>query len=110
MIIVRIYEGLGNQLFQYAYARALSLSTKQKVFLDVRETGARISEKRLTPRKYSLNHYKITLPICKNVSHFYPYINGSDSTLEIMQLWIWMETGICKDGSRIVDIFKNMNQ
>ncbi len=85
MIIVRIYEGLGNQLFQYAYARALSLSTKQKVFLDVRETGARISEKRLTPRKYSLNHYKITLPICKNVSHFYPYINGSDSTLEIMQ-------------------------
>lgn len=85
MIIVRIYEGLGNQLFQYAYARAISLSTNQKVFLDARETGSRACEKRYTPRKYYLSNYRIVLPICTNVLHFYPYINGTDQILEIMQ-------------------------
>ncbi len=85
MIIVRIYEGLGNQLFQYAYARALGLSTNQKVFLDVRETGKGANESNLTPRQYSLNHYKIALPVCINVHRFYPYLNGSDEQLELMQ-------------------------
>lgn len=85
MIIVRIYEGLGNQLFQYAYAKSLSLSTKHKVFLDVRETGSQISEMNLTHRKYCLDQYRISLPICTNVQHFYPYLNQSDCILDTMQ-------------------------
>lgn len=85
MIIIRIYEGLGNQLFQYAYAKALSLSTKQPVLLDIRETGKHKSEVNLTYREYSLNHYKISLPVCSNVQHFYPFLNKSDELLEIIQ-------------------------
>ncbi|MBD5509231.1 MAG: alpha-1,2-fucosyltransferase [Lachnospiraceae bacterium] len=76
MIIVRIYEGLGNQLFQYAYARALSLSTDQKVFLDIRETGSLAAEQGKTKRKCELTDFRITLPICQNVQNFYPYLNS----------------------------------
>ena len=46
MIIVRIYEGLGNQLFQYAYARTLALSSEHEVLLDARETGSLKKEKK----------------------------------------------------------------
>ena len=35
MIIVRIMGGLGNQLFQYATARALALRTNQELAFDV---------------------------------------------------------------------------
>lgn len=80
MIIVRIYEGLGNQLFQYAYARAISLSKEQKVFLDIRETGSMDSERELTSRKYELENFRIRLPVCTNVRHFYPYLNSFKAT------------------------------
>lgn len=30
MIVVRIYEGLGNQMFEYAYAYALNERMKKK--------------------------------------------------------------------------------
>lgn len=86
MIIVRIWEGLGNQLFQYAFARALSLSTDRKVFLDVKETGSGGNEKGLTPRKYGLKYFKTALPVCTNVKHFYPYLNRNDDFLQVMQM------------------------
>lgn len=86
MVIVRIYEGLGNQLFQYAYARALNLSTKQKVFLDFRETGSREDEKKLTPRACGLKNFRIALPVCTNVEHFYPYINNY-KMIEKIKTW-----------------------
>lgn len=76
MVIVRIWEGLGNQLFQYAYARALSLSTNQRVFLDIRETGKLTKEKALPYREYELGNFQITLPVCTNVQHFYPYLDN----------------------------------
>ena len=85
MIIVRIYEGLGNQLFQYAYARALSLSTDQKVFLDIRETGSLAEEQRRAKRKCGLRNFKITLPICQNVQNFYPYLNCGLSMRDTMK-------------------------
>ena len=34
MIVVKIWEGLGNQLFQYAYAKSLQLRQNEKVYLD----------------------------------------------------------------------------
>lgn len=74
MIFVRIWEGLGNQLFQYAYARALSLKTSQKVFLDVRETGKLSIDAGRVFRKYSLENFKIKLPVCTNIERFYPHL------------------------------------
>jgi hypothetical protein len=35
MIIIRIYGGLGNQLFQYAFGRNLSLLFNEKLYLDI---------------------------------------------------------------------------
>jgi len=35
MIVVRIYGGLGNQMFQYALAKALAIGKKQKIKLDI---------------------------------------------------------------------------
>lgn len=91
MIIVRIYEGLGNQLFQYAYARALSLSTDQEVFIDIMETGSLKSEKDLTPRKYELKNFRIALPICTNVRHFYPYLDKPKIKKRMEKLSEWVK-------------------
>ena len=56
MIIAKIQGGLGNQLFQYAFARAISKKNKTNLKLDLsfyENMGA------ATPRKYSLSNYNI---------------------------------------------------
>lgn len=71
MIVVKISDGLGNQLFQYAYARMLSTRTKQKVYLDNSDVN-RISDRTMKEgkqvrlcdiREYQLNNFQITLPV-----------------------------------------------
>ncbi len=59
MLIVRIRGGLGNQLFQYAFARSLNLRTGYEVKLDA------VSSFRsdFYERRYSLQHFKIRLPV-----------------------------------------------
>lgn len=54
-IIIRIYCGLGNQLFMYAFGRALSIETGKKLLLDKSNylTG------KVEPRKYLLEKYNI---------------------------------------------------
>lgn len=64
MIIVKIWEGLGNQLFQYAFARALQLRTGQKVFIDT-DNADRGRKDKYTKRYYELDHFRIALPSCK---------------------------------------------
>lgn len=66
MVIVKIWEGLGNQLFQYAFARSLELRTGQRVFIDIEnrdkhERGAR------TNRTYQLHHMRIRQNMYCNV-------------------------------------------
>ena len=64
MIIVRIWEGLGNQLFQYAYARSLQQRTSIPVFLDVRHNnrGDLPCEKRdIVTRKVGIQQFNISL-------------------------------------------------
>ncbi|MBI3631991.1 MAG: alpha-1,2-fucosyltransferase [Candidatus Vogelbacteria bacterium] len=57
MIIVKISHGLGNQLFQYALGRYLSIKNKTDLFLDTSfYTTINKSE---TPRTYSLDNFKI---------------------------------------------------
>ena len=55
MIIVRILGGLGNQMFQYAYAKALSLDG-YKVKLDLSKV-----KKYKLHGGYQLDKYKIDL-------------------------------------------------
>lgn len=64
MVIVRIWEGLGNQLFQYAYARALQERIQEPVYLDIRHVNRGDlwgEEQGEVTRRLELPHYKISL-------------------------------------------------
>lgn len=74
MVIVRIWEGLGNQLFQYAYARALQLRTGGKVYLDINRTFKIPLEARGVEREYSLDKFNIQLPVCNDVGKKYFFL------------------------------------
>ncbi len=53
-VIVRLKGGLGNQLFQYATARALAIDTRRTLHID---TGW--YDRKSRPRKYRLNEFNI---------------------------------------------------
>lgn len=62
MIIVKIYGGLGNQLFQYAFARSLSLEYNKKFTLDISWFKKQIDTTDLDQpdkREYLLNNFDI---------------------------------------------------
>lgn len=62
MIIVRIWEGLGNQMFQYAYARFLSRKG-QLVYLDLHKSYDAYfpRDKRQNNRNVAIQNFRITL-------------------------------------------------
>lgn len=57
MILLKLKGGLGNQLFQYACGRALSLRSGQKLVLDV--TGYAVQPGAETPRHFALSPFSI---------------------------------------------------
>lgn len=71
MIIVKISDGLGNQLFQYAYARVLKKKTGQKVYLDVRYINHEERKEKQEwmklcgKRSFKLNNFQISIPIAE---------------------------------------------
>ncbi len=56
MIVVKIHQGLGNQFFQYALARKMSLKNKDNFKLDV---SFYVASGLDTPREYRLRHFNI---------------------------------------------------
>lgn len=56
-IIIKMGGGLGNQLFGYAFGRAMSLKTGRELVLDI--SGFRMYKKPL--RRYLLNNYNINV-------------------------------------------------
>ncbi len=84
MVIVRIWEGLGNQLFQYAYAKALALRTGQQVALDIRETGSLHNDGNRQKRSCGLKHFRTTLPLCRNVERKYPFLDCSENVKDML--------------------------
>lgn len=61
MVIVRIWEGLGNQLFQYAFARVYAKKTGQVVKLDSSRIFESLYTERNVERQYALSNFSITL-------------------------------------------------
>lgn len=64
MIVVRIYEGVGNQMFQYAYAYALSINKeyKDKIYLDVRDEAVGERDRKRFYRPLEIDQFQISLP------------------------------------------------
>jgi len=60
MIVVQLTGGLGNQLFQYAIGRAMSIHSNEKLYLDVSMFNWD------TLRSYSLEPFSILADIAKN--------------------------------------------
>lgn len=63
MIVVRLIGGLGNQLFQYAFARNLAIKQGVQLKLDV--SSYRVSAPNVTARRYELGQFKIQAEFAK---------------------------------------------
>jgi hypothetical protein len=61
MILVNLSGGLGNQMFQYAAARSLSVSRRTELYIDA--TGYEQDTPGITKRKYELDLFHITAPL-----------------------------------------------
>lgn len=61
MIVVKLQGGLGNQMFQYAFAKSIKKISGQKVYFDL--SFKQISKD--TPRQYALGSYKAADSILK---------------------------------------------
>lgn len=90
MVVVRIWEGLGNQLFQYAYARALQLRNNEDVRLcALHGQGDR------TYRQYELDKFAITLPRDKNFERIAMCLDKCGNAKELIKK-IFVFPGICR--------------
>ena len=70
MIIINLLGGLGNQMFQYAAARAMSLEKKQKLRLNASLFHS------YTIQSYGLNHFNIPQNFYKKPNKFVQKIQG----------------------------------
>ena len=75
MVIIRIWEGLGNQMFQYAFARALKeKGLDVRLDLDRSYDEAFGKKRKHNARFNSVQNFRITLPridVCKYGRYFY---------------------------------------
>ena len=70
-LIVRIAEGMGNQMFMYAHA--FSLAKKNNANLIIDNTSGYFKKKNQF-RKYELNKFKITSNLCDNYDCFNTFL------------------------------------
>lgn len=85
MNVVRISDGLGNQIFQYAFARKLKIVTGRNVYLDTRFINNEDIKKRKEAsfvvqnadyREYGLDKFKISIPkASETILKKWEYIN-----------------------------------
>lgn len=126
MNIVKISDGLGNQMFQYAFARKLQIETGKVVYLDTRfinneDVTARgeqtCRDKKNADRKYGLEHFRIRLPQAgESVLKPWSYLTENDAISQSIYrlaqagLWPWQyrdeETFDVKKGAFLPTYYK----
>lgn len=74
MIIMHLKGGLGNQLFQYAFARSLSYNLKKELFLDISHYSHNEKRKHVI---FGLNAFNI-----KGIVGNYPYVEKTSVGLD----------------------------
>lgn len=102
--IVKISDGLGNQVFQYAFARSLQKRFMGRVLLDIsdinnnniKEASDILESRKNGLRVYSLDKFRIMLPVAdiQNVSNWNYYfeegvINEVKRQMNSLNLWPW---------------------
>jgi hypothetical protein len=63
MIFVQLSGGLGNQLFQYAAAKALAVKNRTELMLDISELKK--EKKSITSREFELSNFNCYINISK---------------------------------------------
>ena len=86
-IIVRIAEGLGNQLFMYANGLALSKKNQASLYIDD-ESGFFKKKNKLRLRKYNLDIFSTDISICSSIDKFNSY--PKDITRKILKKLIFL--------------------
>lgn len=102
--IVKITDGLGNQMFQYAFACQLQKKTGCKSYLDISDINNHhmsvntnlYDMKKNGNRNYGLDKFRIKLPVANDrMLGLWKYISNSDFFSEIkkklngMGMWPW---------------------
>ena len=89
MVIVRIWEGLGNQMFQYAFARSLQAKgIEVSLDLDKAYDEMFVKYKDNAVRENSIQNFNISIPsidVCKYKKYEYIY---QDTILRKMQFFL----------------------
>lgn len=87
--VVCIFEGLGNQMFQYAFAKKLEMNTGRKVYIDAESLQEKVIGEELgsnTVRAYGLDNFKISLPLINNIKRSaWNYTRGDKWYYEIIK-------------------------
>ena len=81
MFTVRLIGGMGNQLFQYAFAKARSLDTKSDFQMDLNYLLDRTPKKGFTFRNYGLDIFAITPSIYKKDKKLFAFRVYTDRIL-----------------------------
>jgi len=81
MIIIKLQGGLGNQMFQYAIGRKLSLLNKAELKLDLSFLLDRTHRQNFTYRDYNLNIFNLKIEFTTQ-EEIKPFVNYLDSKIK----------------------------
>lgn len=96
MIVIRIYEGLGNQMFEYAYAYALNKRRiyKNNVYIDTRDIIANKLDAKRIYRPITIDQFQLSLPKASSkILKKWEYIENSSimqkATYQLSKWGLW---------------------